>query len=89
MKAWMLCQPSLRRSVFVGRVVVDDQVQLEVLGRFLVDFFEKGQPFLMPVLALNAADQLALNIIQRSEERNQHTRWGSWRGYHLGRSHRQ
>lgn len=56
--------------MFVGRVVIDDQMQLEVLGRFPIDLPEKGQPFLMAVLTLDAADQFALKIIQRSEERD-------------------
>lgn len=37
-------------------------------GRFAIDLFEKFQPLLMPVLALDATDQASLKIIQRSEQ---------------------
>ena len=35
-------QPSL--SVFVRGVIVPDQMQLKMLGRFAIDLFEKLQP---------------------------------------------
>lgn len=36
----------------MSRVVVDDRVQLKVLGRFSADLLEEIQPLLMPVLVL-------------------------------------
>lgn len=48
----MFFQPRLHLGVFVSRVVVDDLVQLKVLGRFSVDLLEEIQPLLMPVLVL-------------------------------------
>lgn len=45
-------------------------MQLEVLGRFLVDFLEESQPRLMAVLTLDATDQFALDIIQCCEQRD-------------------
>ena len=52
MEAFVFFQPRLHLVVFVSRVVVDDRVQLKVLGRFSADLFEEIQPFLMPVLVL-------------------------------------
>ncbi len=70
MEALMFRQPSLHLCVLVCRIVIHDQMQLEVLGRFLVDFLEESQPLLMAVLALDATDQFALEIIQRCEQRD-------------------
>ena len=55
-EALVLFQPRLHFRMFVSGVVVDDQMQLKVLGRFSVDLLEEIQPLLMPVLVLNAAD---------------------------------
>ena len=60
MKTRMLRQPGFHGGVLVRRVVIDDQMELEVLGGLLVDFLEEGQPFLMTVLTFDAADQFAL-----------------------------
>lgn len=67
MKTRMLRQPGFHCGMLVGRVVIDDQVKLEVLGRFFIDLLEKGQPLLMPVLTLDAADQFSLEVIQCGE----------------------
>lgn len=67
-EALVLLKPGLRCRVFVRGVVVHDQVQLKMFGRFSIDLFEKLQPFLMPVLALDAIDQTPLKIVQRSEQ---------------------
>ena len=67
-EAFMFFQPSLHFWMLVGGVVVDDQMQLKMLGRFSIDLLEKLQPFLMPVLALDGTDQAPLKIIQRSEQ---------------------
>ncbi|KAF2408981.1 hypothetical protein SAMN04490179_0729 [Pseudomonas antarctica] len=55
-------------------VIVDDQMQLKMLGRFAIDLLEKFQTSLMPVLALNGTDQATLKIIQRSEPRRTYPR---------------
>lgn len=39
-----------------------------MLGLFAIDLLETLQPLLMPVLALDAADQTPVKIIQRSEQ---------------------
>lgn len=67
-EALVLFQPRLHFWAFVSSVVVDDQMQLKVLGRFSIDLFEEIQPLLMPVQVLNAADQSALEIVQRSKQ---------------------
>lgn len=66
--AFMFFQPCLHFWMLVRGVVIDDQMQLKMFGRFSIDLLEKFQPFLMPVLALNGADQASLEIIQRSEQ---------------------
>lgn len=66
-EAFVLLKPRPHFGMLVRGVVVDDQMQLKMLGRFAVDLFEKLQPFLMPMLALNATYQFALDIIQRCE----------------------
>ena len=68
MEAFVFFQPRFHFRVFVGGVVVDDQMQLKVLGCFSVDLLEEIQPLLMPVLVLNAADQSTLEIVQRGEQ---------------------
>ena len=70
METRMFRQPSLHFCMFVRRVVIHDQMQLEVFRRFLVDFLEERQPLLMAVLALDATNQFALEIIQRREQRD-------------------
>jgi hypothetical protein len=49
--AFVPLKPGLHFRVFMRGVVVHDQMQLELLGRFSIDLLEKLQPFLMPVLA--------------------------------------
>lgn len=66
-EAFVLLKPGLHFRVFGRGVIVHDQMQLKVLGRFAIDLFEQFQPLLMPVLALDATDQARLKIIQRSE----------------------
>ncbi|SUD31412.1 Uncharacterised protein [Pseudomonas fluorescens] len=67
-EAFVLLKPSLHVRVFVRGVIVDDQMQLKMLGRFAIDLFEKLQLLLMPVLTLDAADQASLKIIQCSKQ---------------------
>lgn len=69
-EAFMLFQPRLHFWMFVGGVVVDDQVQLKMLGRFSIDLLKKLQPFLMPMVIFNAADQVPLKIVQSREQRD-------------------
>lgn len=67
-EAFVLLKPSLHFWVFVRGVIVHDQMQLKMPWRFAIDLFEKFQPFLMPMLTLDAADQASLKIIQCSKQ---------------------
>ena len=55
-EAFVLLKPSLHFRVFVRGVIVHDQMQLKMLGRFAIDLFEKFQPLLMPVLSKGAVN---------------------------------
>jgi len=68
MKAFIFFQPCPHFGMLVGGAVVDDQVQLKMLGRFSIDLFQKLQPLLMLVLALDGTDQASLKIVQHSEQ---------------------
>ena len=56
--------------MLVRAVVVGDQVNLQLLGRFSVDLFEKAQPLYMGVFRLGSADDLAIEVIQGGEQRD-------------------
>lgn len=61
--ARMLCQPPLHVRMLVGGVVVDDQVQCLVRGRFAIDLFEELQPLGVAVTLLALGDELAVEHI--------------------------
>ncbi len=67
-EAFVLFKPDLHRRMFVRDVVVHDKMQLKMFMRFSIDFLKKSLPLLMPMLALDAADQAPLKIVQRSEQ---------------------
>ena len=69
-KAFVLFQPCLNFGMLVGGVVVNDQVQLKMLGRFSIDLLEKLQPLLMPMLIFNTPDQAPRKIVQSREQRD-------------------
>jgi hypothetical protein len=52
MDALMASQPSLHLGVLMGGVVVDDQMQVQALGRVAVDGFEEAQELLVTVPSL-------------------------------------
>ena len=56
----MLVQPFLNIGVLVGGVVVSNQMQRLVLGRFAVNLLEKLQPLGVGVSVLALADHLAV-----------------------------
>ena len=64
----VLVQPLLHGRVFVRGVVVDDQVQIQVLGGLALDLLEKPQPFHVRVPRLGAREDLAVQIVQRREQ---------------------
>ena len=57
MEARRRLQPSLHRRMFVGAVVVDDQMNIQ--RRLPVDLLQEAQPFDMGMPGLDAADELA------------------------------
>ena len=64
------CQPSLDLCVFVGGVIIDNQMHVEVGGYVSVNVPEKGQEFLMPVTALTAAQDGAGGHVQSGKQRS-------------------
>jgi hypothetical protein len=66
-EAWMALEPSPHLGVLVGRVVVEDQVKVDI-GRGLgVDEIEELDPLLMPVAGHAESDR--------------DNRWGAVRGF--------
>ena len=61
-------QPFVDLRVFMGGVIVGDDVDVEFGGALLIDQFEKGEPFLMTVARRQAGNQLAFEIIERREQ---------------------
>ena len=64
----MAVEPAGDRGMFMGGVIVGDDMDVEI-GRGLgIDGFEKGEPLLMAVTRRQAGDQLALEIIERGKQ---------------------
>ena len=64
MKTRMPRQPRLDHWMFVGGVIVYNQVDCQPLGRFPVNHFQERQPLLMSMLRRGAAQNLAVQIGQ-------------------------
>lgn len=62
------CQPFLYVFLLVGAVVVDDEVDVHIIGRLSVDLLEEPQPLDVCVLILGAAYDLAIKVIESGEE---------------------
>ena len=63
-KPRMLRQPGLYFCVLVGAVVVDDQVQIELLGHLFVDPSQKAEELLVPLPGLAFGDHCTGGPIQ-------------------------
>ena len=63
-------QPCLDLLMLMGAVVVGNQVNLQFLGRPTINLLEKTQPLHMGMFLLGATDDLAIEIIQSSEQRD-------------------
>jgi hypothetical protein len=61
-------QPALDARMFVGSVVVADQVQREMRRHPLVEQAQKLEPFLVPVALLAKAIDFAVGRIHRDEQ---------------------
>src|SRR2546426_6809304 len=68
MKTRMTPQPRLHPRMFVGSVVVDDEVQVELGGSLAIDLLEKADELLMAVTSHAVADHLAVEHAERGEE---------------------
>ena len=66
--AWVLGQPLLNDGMLVGGIVVGDQMQRLVFGRFAVNFLEEFEPLHMGVALLACADERAVQSIHGSEQ---------------------
>src|SRR5689334_13893648 len=67
-KAGVALEPSGDRGMFMGGVIVGDDVDVEIGRGLLIDGFEEGQPLLMAVTRRQAGDQLALEIVERGKQ---------------------
>ena len=67
-KAGVAIEPSGDRGMFMGGVIVGDDVDGEIARGLRIDGFEKGQPLLMAMTRGQAGDQLALEIIERGKQ---------------------
>ena len=63
MKAGMPSQPLFDLAMFVGGVVVGDDMDVEISRALAINQLEKGQPFLMAVTRRQAGDQLAFEVL--------------------------
>lgn len=68
--ARMALQPRLDIRVLVRGVIILNQMDVEVFGRFTIDLFQEPQPFDMGVALLGARDQLAFEDVERREQRH-------------------
>src|ERR1700758_3127443 len=68
MKAGMPSQPLFDLGMFVGGVVVGDDMDVEISRALAINQLEKGQPFLMAVARRQAGDELAFEIIERGKQ---------------------
>ena len=62
MKAAVPAEPPLHALVGVGRVVVADQVHVQVRRDLFVDEIEEPDPFVMAVTGQAGADDVAVSV---------------------------
>jgi hypothetical protein len=68
-KALVLGQPLLNLGVLVCGVVVDDQMQVLILGRAAIDHLEESQPLLVAMQRVDHREHFAGEHVQRGEQR--------------------
>src|SRR5215470_4394211 len=64
----MPLQPLGDPRMFMGGVIVGNDVDVEIGRALLIDEIEKGQPFLMTMARCQMGDELAVEIIERGEQ---------------------
>src|SRR5215210_8034792 len=69
METRMTRQPAAHLGMLVRRGVIDDEVQVLVGGRDIVDNSQKLQPFLVAVSVVAHADHRAIQGVQRGKQR--------------------
>ena len=68
MEAWVTLQPGSDTRMFMGSIVVDDQMQLQAGGHFGINAFQKPNEFLMSVTGHAIADNSAVEHTESREE---------------------
>src|SRR6185312_15148800 len=68
-ETWMFLQPLLHGGMLVGGIVVTDQMQGFVFGRFPINLAQKRQPLAVPMMWLTAGNDFAVQNIQCSKQR--------------------
>ena len=61
-------QPGFDLGVFVGGIIVQDHINIHAGGGLRLNFFEKPQPFLMPVPGGPFGQDFPVEIIQRGKQ---------------------
>ena len=68
MEPWALRQPGAHFWMLVGRVIVHDQVEIEISGDRFLNLAKKAQVLLMPVTRLALRDHLAGGHVKGSKQ---------------------
>ena len=68
MEPWVTFQPGSNTRMFMGSIIVDDQVQSQIGRHFGVDAFQKPNKFLMSVTRHAIADHSAIEHAKSSKE---------------------
>jgi len=68
MEALVLFEPALHVFMFVRCIVVTDKVNLFVSGNCLIDHAQEAKPFLMAMLLLTQAEDLAISRVESGEQ---------------------
>jgi hypothetical protein len=63
----MAPQPLVDPGMFMGGVIVGNDMDGEIGRALLIDQLEEGEPFLMTVARRQTGDQFAFQIIQRGK----------------------
>src|SRR6516162_7437166 len=63
MKPGMALQPLLDLGMFMGGVIVGDDVDVEIGRALLIDQLEEGEPLLMAMARRQAGNQFAFEIV--------------------------